>query len=115
MGKSTFIRRALDLRDNAPRQKFSKKMSLDGVVYVIRLLEVSLDEIKIHVPGGITWPRAVDGQNLPQIDGVMVLYDVTQEQSVLEVPDVLCKSSRKVILLSIMGSRIAHMLCGGPL
>jgi hypothetical protein len=67
-------------------------MSLDGVIYVVRLFEVMIDEIRINENRTITWPRVIEDEKVPAIDGVLILYDVTNEESVTEVPDVLCKS-----------------------
>jgi hypothetical protein len=92
VGKSSFIQKALDLRQNPPTTGSSKKMALDGVVYVVRLLEVLIDDITIDESKKITWPKLFDEENGPTIDGALILYDVTNGESVIEVPNVLCES-----------------------
>jgi hypothetical protein len=67
-------------------------MSLDGVVYVVRLFELMLNDIDIDQTQSVVWPDSIDGQSLSPIDGVLVLYDITMEASIDGIPDVLCKS-----------------------
>ena len=67
-------------------------MSLDGVIYLVRLLEVSLDEISFSSKGRVTWPKLVDGRPMPSVDGVMILYDVTNKDSVSDFQNLLSTS-----------------------
>ena len=92
VGKSTFIQRALDLRESPPRAWSSKKMSLDGVIYIVRLFEVMINDLTINDSTKITWPKLLNEESPPSIDGILVLYDVTNGESVIQIPDVLCKS-----------------------
>jgi hypothetical protein len=66
-------------------------MSLDGVVYVVRLFELLLNDIVSDKNRAITWPNLIDDQELPPIDGLLILYDITNEASVNEIPDALRK------------------------
>ena len=101
VGKSTFIQRALDLRDNVPTALSSKKMSLDDVIYVVRLFEVLTDDITINETKKITWPKLLEEQKPLHIDGILILYDVTNGESVVEIPDILCESgSTRASMLS---------------
>ena len=63
-------------------------MSLDGVIYLVKLIEIPLDEIVLS-KGRVIWPKTVDGQPMPPVDGVMILYDVTTRNSVSEFPGLL--------------------------
>jgi N-glycosylase/DNA lyase len=67
-------------------------MALDDDVYVVRLLEVLIDDITIDESRQITWPKLFGEENVPTIHGALILYDVTNGESVIEVPDVLCES-----------------------
>jgi hypothetical protein len=98
VGKSTFIERALDLPESISTARSSKKMSLDGVIYVVRLFEVLIEDVTINGSGIVRWPRFVDDEKLPPVDGVLMLYDATDEASVNEIPDILCKSDVPVLL-----------------
>lgn len=69
----------------------SKKMSLDGIVYVVRLFEISIDDTTIKDDGDIMWPTLGGNEKLPPADGALVLYDVTDRGSIVEIPDILRK------------------------
>jgi GTPase SAR1 family protein len=92
VGKSTFIQRALDVRQDPPNAFSSKKMSLDGVIYVVRLFETVVGDITISDSNNITWPDLINEENPLPVDGVLLLYDVTNGESVLEIPEILCES-----------------------
>lgn len=76
-GKTTFITSALDMRHPFKGRQTTKKMSLDGSVYLVRILEISSREI-FHGPNGPVWPRFGSDPSPPTIDGVLVLHDTTQ-------------------------------------
>lgn len=77
VGKTTFITSALDMRHPATSRTTTKKMSLDGSVYLVRLLEISSKEIVLDTKGPL-WPRFGSDPSPPMIDGVLVLHDTTQ-------------------------------------
>src|SRR5277367_2963085 len=78
VGKSTFIQNSFDLRSPSPSAFAVKKMSLDDVVYLVRLVEISLDDVVLsESKGTIKWPKSLKGVDIPPVDGVLVLYDVT--------------------------------------
>lgn len=81
-------------------------MSLDGVIYVVRLFEVQIEDIKIIENRKITWPKLLDEQKVHSVDGILVLYDVTNGKSVTEIPELLCKS-RLVPVLNTARSSIS--------
>lgn len=93
VGKSTFIQCALDLKRPPTVRSSAKKMSLEGSVYVVSLWKVSVTEISIDGGRSIIWPWSKGEQMLPSIDGVLVLFDATSPESVVETSDVLSKSS----------------------
>ncbi len=89
VGKSTFVQNSFDLRLQ-PESAFSvKRMSLDDVVYTVRLVEMSLDDIDRIDHDRIKWPRSLDGLEVPHVDGVLALYDVTHQESFDQIPEIL--------------------------
>lgn len=90
-GKSTFVQKALDLRQAPSSPSSAKKMSLDGVIYLVRLLEIPLEDVSIAESQKIIWPEFVGDHDMPLVDGVLALYDVTNQASAAEIPDVLSK------------------------
>jgi hypothetical protein len=89
VGKSTFIQNSFDLRSPSPSAFTVQKMSLDDVVYLVRLVEMSLDAIVITESNRINWPKSLKGIDVPPVDGVLALYDVTNQQSISGIPDLL--------------------------
>jgi hypothetical protein len=89
VGKSTFIQNSFDLRSPSNSAFEVKKMSLDDVVYLVRLVEISLDDVVVTGSNGIKWPKSLKGFDLPPIDGVLALYDVTNQESITGIPDIL--------------------------
>lgn len=56
-------------------------MSLEGTVYVVRLLEIATKKIKFHQNGRIIWPLLGKDGLSATIDGVLLLHDTTQSDS----------------------------------
>ncbi|KAJ6119339.1 hypothetical protein N7523_003619 [Penicillium sp. IBT 18751x] len=77
-GKTSFIKCALDMKSPPSSTSTRKKMSLDGAVYIVRLLEMDLKQIAINQDKRISWPRVGKDDSVPTVDGVLLLYDSTQ-------------------------------------
>ncbi|KAI9733572.1 MAG: hypothetical protein M1834_003174 [Cirrosporium novae-zelandiae] len=102
VGKSTFIQRSLDLRNLNFSPFVSKKMSLDGVVYRVNLVELPLERLIVSHKK-LKWPRTLGDRVLPDFDGALVLYDVTNRislSSLYDHLDILYRSSLPFILVS---------------
>lgn len=93
-GKSSFIKCALDMKSTPASFSTRKKMSLDGSVYVVRLLEIDLRQVTFNEDQSIAWPRLEKGNAAPIVDGVLLLHDATQ-------PD---KFSEATSLIGMLGS-----------
>jgi GTPase SAR1 family protein len=101
VGKSTFIQHALDLRNPTNGPVSSTKVALSGVTYRFQLLELELNDID-YTAGQIKWPKYINSQLVPPINGVLCLYDITDQESIAEVPELLRKSILFALALSIM-------------
>ncbi|KAF2470591.1 ras GEF [Lindgomyces ingoldianus] len=93
-GKSSFIRRALNLPDAPPSAIFTRKMTIDGGYYIVRFLELCFSEVHIGGRNSINWPDTIDNLARPRIDGVITIYDVTSHESLAQVPEMLNAISR---------------------
>ncbi|EEQ29357.1 hypothetical protein McanMca71_004253 [Microsporum canis] len=89
VGKSTFVKCALDLKQTPLVRSSIKKMSMDGAIYVVRLLEIAIHKITLDDRGRIIWPKFLGEQALPPIDGVLCLFDSTDLRTVSQYPQVL--------------------------
>jgi GTPase SAR1 family protein len=98
VGKSTFIQHALDLRKPTNGPVSSSKVALSGVTYRFQLLELDLDDID-YSARQIKWPKYINSQLVPAIDGVLCLYDITDQETIAEIPEVLRKSPFHILAL----------------
>lgn len=88
-GKSTFIRHALNLPNAASGSISTRKMTIDGGLYVVRFLEMSIQDVQVRDQNSIKWPESLQDLPTPRIDGAVTIYDVTSEQSLARVPEIL--------------------------
>jgi GTPase SAR1 family protein len=93
VGKSTLIQRALDLRGLPSTPVSGQKMSVDNVIYRVSLIELGLDSVKFHPDHPIQWPLQILGQKIPRMDGSLLLYDVMNRASIIDIPQILSESS----------------------
>ncbi|KAF2636438.1 ras GEF [Massarina eburnea CBS 473.64] len=102
-GKSTFIRRALNLPDTGSSSVCTRKMTIDGGYYMVRFVEMAFDHVQIVAGSTLRWPDTIDGLEAPRIDGAVTMYDVTNKLSLTLVPEilhVLSKSGLPFILVA---------------
>ncbi|EUC42638.1 hypothetical protein COCMIDRAFT_28767 [Bipolaris oryzae ATCC 44560] len=88
-GKSTFARRALGLPEAAPAGNCSRRMTIDGTIYVVRLVEMTFSDVQVGERGNIKWPDSTDDCATPRIHAAVILYDVTNQESLANVPEML--------------------------
>ncbi|KAJ5876916.1 hypothetical protein N7455_000381 [Penicillium solitum] len=77
-GKSSFVKCALDMKNPPAFPMNKKKMSLNGSVYIVHLMEVDLTQVQFDQDKKIIWPRTGREKSTPVIDGVLVLHDATK-------------------------------------
>lgn len=92
VGKSTLIQRALGLRTLPTAVSSSLKMSVDNVIYIVSLVELDLESFDVDPDRKIQWPKQMNGQITPRIDGALLLYDVMNRESISDLPQTLSKS-----------------------
>jgi GTPase SAR1 family protein len=90
-GKSTFVRCALDLKRPPSSHIASKKMSLEGDVFLISLIEIQLQDVDV-AENAILWPHWVQQAGVSHVDGVLALYDVTERDTLSGIPGLLSMS-----------------------
>lgn len=92
-GKSVFIQHTLDLRAPPTSRLSAKKMSLEGRVFQVRLLEVPLSKIAFDDRGGgLLWPQRLSADiDMPPVHGVLALFDSSDLRSVSLAKRLFCK------------------------
>lgn len=88
-GKTIFMQRALDLKRPSQSMTCCKKMSLEGRLFLITLIEVQLDESDISAEDNTEWSNPGGKFELSHVDGVLALYDVTKQESISRIPTLL--------------------------
>ena len=94
VGKSTFIQKAFGLRTPPESEITSQNVLIDKLIYAVNLIELHLESFDVHADRRIKWPKQVEGQLMPRIDGALTLYDVLNEESITAIPEVLSEHSR---------------------
>ena len=88
-GKSTLIQRALGLRNLPTSSASSARMSVDNVEYTVSLIELDLESFDIARDRRIEWPKQINGNIVPRMDGALLLYDVMNRESIAALPQTL--------------------------
>jgi hypothetical protein len=89
VGKSTFIQNALALPIIPSSQAAECKIPIHGTPYLVRLLELPIDELYIDDDETISWPDTIEDKMMPRVDGAIALYDIQDKASIEDLPDVL--------------------------
>jgi GTPase SAR1 family protein len=93
VGKSSFIQKALRLNKRPTSSRSSVRQDLEGIPYIVCLIEYDLEYFDIDdvVASGkqLQWPKQINGQEVPRVDGALILYDVTNKDSIRELPSTL--------------------------
>jgi GTPase SAR1 family protein len=94
-GKTSFVKCALDMKNPPSSAMNKKKMSLNGSVYIVHLMEVDLTQIQLDQDKKIIWPRA-GRDKTPTIDAVLVLHDATKPDRLSLTTNLICRFSFKL-------------------
>ncbi|KAI7518597.1 hypothetical protein KC317_g22856, partial [Hortaea werneckii] len=81
VGKSTFVQRALDLPHLPDSPAAERKLPVDDGEYLVRLLELPIDDVYVDDDDTVGWPDTIGDKMLPRIDGAITLYDVQDKDS----------------------------------
>ncbi|KAF8533145.1 ras guanine nucleotide exchange factor domain-containing protein [Trichophaea hybrida] len=89
VGKTTFIERAYDLSVSPNHGEVHYlTIIVDRSPCSVGLVEVDLNSISFEKQP-MQWPRVTDGQRIPFIDGVLLLYDAADTSSITKLPECL--------------------------
>jgi GTPase SAR1 family protein len=89
VGKSHFVQRALSLSRTPNIQPSTARIQIDHVPFTVTLFELDLEYFDVDPERQIQWPRQVSGVMMPTIHGVLLLYDVMNRDSIIELPQTL--------------------------
>lgn len=99
VGKSHFIQKALSLTRTPGSQPSTARINIDHVPYAVTLFELDLEYFDVDPDKQIQWPRQVGGAMMPAIHGVLLLYDVMNRESIIELPQTLSECRPCAVLI----------------
>jgi ABC-type dipeptide/oligopeptide/nickel transport system ATPase component len=88
-GKTTFMQKAIGLPDTTLSTQCHRKWTIDNIPYVVRFVELKIDDIHVKPGNVIEWPKTANDVAVPRIDGAITIYDVTVKESLAGVPDMM--------------------------
>ncbi|KAH7090392.1 ras guanine nucleotide exchange factor domain-containing protein [Paraphoma chrysanthemicola] len=108
VGKSSFIRRALGLPENTSPAMCHRKWTIDGSQYVVRLVELHIDDVHIKPGNILEWPKTVHDLAVPRVDAAITMYDVTVKESLAGVPEMMNVLSKAHIPFILVAAKCDH-------
>ncbi|KAM3433291.1 hypothetical protein MY4824_006074 [Beauveria thailandica] len=89
-GKSTFIQKVLGLSRPPIGSSASVRLVVDNVTHGVSLFELDLENFDQAASSQtIQWPKQINGHIVPRPDAALVLYDVTNPDSVRPLPQAM--------------------------
>ncbi|KAK1761387.1 ras guanine nucleotide exchange factor A [Echria macrotheca] len=89
VGKSSFVHRVLRTPRPPNHNVTTFRQDMDGVARIVTLVELDLEGFEVDPSQPIQWPKQIDGHILPRMDGALILYDVTNKESVRDLHSTL--------------------------
>ncbi|KAF4499080.1 aimless (aleA) [Fusarium agapanthi] len=89
VGKSSFVQRVLGLSRPPISNASSVRMLVDNNSHAVTLLELDLEYFELNPTQPIQWPKQINGHIVPRVDAALILYDVTNHESVRELSQTL--------------------------
>ncbi|KAI1802739.1 ras GEF [Daldinia bambusicola] len=89
VGKSHFIQRAMSLSRPPGPNPTTARINIDNVPYAVTLFELDLEYFDVDPDRQIKWPKQAGGAIVPRVNGVLLLYDVMNRESIIELPQTL--------------------------
>ncbi|EXJ77904.1 hypothetical protein A1O3_09063 [Capronia epimyces CBS 606.96] len=100
-GKTSFIRTVAQGQGSSSVTQVAVK----DQSYRVHFIELSLDDIDFSSGRRIEWPPYVNGSPFPELDGVFCLYDVSDRESVADVPTALTSMANSGLSCMLLASK----------
>lgn len=94
VGKSSFVQRILRSPRPPNHNITTFRQELDGTVRLVTLVELDLEGFELDPNQPIQWPKQIGGHTsvVPRMDGALILYDVTNKESIRDLSTTLGES-----------------------
>ncbi|KAL2416442.1 hypothetical protein ABEF95_016241 [Exophiala dermatitidis] len=100
-GKSSFIRSVVP-EEGSPS---STLITVKNQSYRVQFIELALDDVDYNSSRRIEWPSIWKGTAYPQVDGVFCLYDVSDKESVADIPTALTSMTNSGLPCMLLASK----------
>ncbi|KAK0705297.1 ras guanine nucleotide exchange factor domain-containing protein [Lasiosphaeris hirsuta] len=87
VGKSSFVQRVSPRPPNHNVTTF--RHDIDGTPHLVTLVELDLEVFEVDPNQPIQWPKQIGGHMVPRMDGALILYDVTNKESIRDLSSTL--------------------------
>ncbi|KAH7196772.1 ras guanine nucleotide exchange factor domain-containing protein [Fusarium flagelliforme] len=105
VGKSSFVQRVLGLSRPPISNASSVRMLVDNGSHAVTLLELDLEYFELNPTQPIQWPKQINGHIVPRVDAALILYDVTNHESVRELPQTLAALTNSGLPASLVACK----------
>ncbi|KAF4455984.1 hypothetical protein F53441_1797 [Fusarium austroafricanum] len=105
VGKSSFVQRVLGLSRPPISNASSVRMLVDNNSHAVTLLELDLEYFELNPAQPIQWPKQINGHIVPRVDAALILYDVTNHESVRELPQTLAALTNSGLPASLVACK----------
>lgn len=110
VGKSTFIRNALDTRRPLTSQVATSKVLLGGSLYRLQLVEVPMGSVTLS-RNAILWSAIPELADYPDVEGILCLYDVSDKDSLDRIPQFLSALEQTEKTICLVSCKVDVPLC----
>ncbi|KAL1382025.1 rap guanine nucleotide exchange factor 4 [Phyllosticta capitalensis] len=108
VGKSQFMGRAFGIVGRSCERIETRKLSIDGAIHTVRLVEIAFKDLDLEDDDRISWPDKVEDAPVPRIDGALMLYDVMNQESLAQVPGMLNVVHKTALPCVLVGCKCDH-------
>ncbi|KAK0740950.1 ras guanine nucleotide exchange factor domain-containing protein [Schizothecium vesticola] len=93
VGKSSFVQRVLRSPRPPNHNVTAFRQEIDGALQIVTLVELDLEVFEVNPNQPIQWPKQIGGHMEPRMDGALMLYDVTNKESIRDLKSTLAALS----------------------
>ncbi|KAK1728097.1 hypothetical protein CaCOL14_000604 [Colletotrichum acutatum] len=108
VGKSSFVQRVLGLSRPPITNASSVRMVVDNVTYGVTLIELDLEYFELNPLQPIQWPKQINGHIVPRVDGALIIYDVTNKESMKELPQTIAALTKSGLPAVLVANKCDH-------
>ncbi|KAL2890737.1 Ras guanine nucleotide exchange factor A [Ceratocystis lukuohia] len=121
VGKSAFIQQVVGLSRPPLSDATTLSFSINNTTYPVTLFELNLEAFDFGPAQPFQWPKQINGHITPQVDGALILYDVTNIESTRDLHKTLilvaCKCDRppncREVNAEVMANHERFKACAG--